>query len=157
MVLALAIELYLHLHIVQKPERHLGVTSTAVMLTGTPVSSCRNVVFAAGPIPTIQELEAQEARDADADSIFGEADAPAAGVMQQSDCCYIPANHTLASGSLFQRACANVLLISAAQLLYGFIVFQYCVDPHHSCTSCLSIDKIPLALQKMHLRRPQFQ
>lgn len=37
-------------------------------------------MFAAGPIPTIQELEAQEAKDADADSLFGEPDAPAAGV-----------------------------------------------------------------------------
>lgn len=119
MVLALAIELYLHLHIVQKPE---SVTCTAVMLKGTPVLSYRKFLFAAGPIPTIQELEAQEARDADADSIFEEADAPAAGVMQQSNSYYTPADHLPQTKAVLSKGpCAAMLQTIAAQTVYGCI------------------------------------
>lgn len=37
---------------------------------------------AAGPIPTIQELEAEDAKDDNADFMFGEHDAAQAGVIQ---------------------------------------------------------------------------
>lgn len=36
----------------------------------------------AGPIPTIQELAAQDARDDDAESAFEEDEAPSAGMVQ---------------------------------------------------------------------------
>ena len=60
-------------------------------------------MFAAGPIPTIQELEAQDAADANADSAFGEPDAPTAGMMQQLDSCHHPAHDTPAQGSRFHE------------------------------------------------------
>lgn len=69
-------------------------------------------LFAAGPIPTIQELEAQEAEDADPDSAFGEPDASAAGMIQQSDNFHHLANDTRAKAILanaFVQMCCNTV------------------------------------------------
>lgn len=60
--------------LVLRPERHWCINKCCCGYS--------TVCCAAGPIPTIQELEAEDARDDDADSMFGEHAATEAGVMQ---------------------------------------------------------------------------